>query len=132
MGLLKAKGITVCFGQSVIALTLDPTHRDADPALIKEDMDVMTDFELHRLCLQYPSVQDYQLNTDMLLDSGKLSLLTQLLTSLKNKGDRVVLFGQFTMMLDILEMFLKPVKHRYIRLDGSTPMSDRTLKVIKL
>ncbi|KAM9519346.1 LOW QUALITY PROTEIN: SWI/SNF-related matrix-associated actin-dependent regulator of chromatin subfamily A containing DEAD/H box 1b [Salvelinus alpinus] len=87
--------------------------------LIKEDMDVMTDFELHRL---YPSVQDYQLNTDMLLDSGKLSLLTQLLT-LKNKGDRVVLFSQFTMMLDILEMFLKHVKHRYIRLDGSTPMS---------
>ncbi|CAB1332860.1 unnamed protein product [Coregonus sp. 'balchen'] len=107
----------------------EPTHREADPALIKEDMEVMTDFELHRLCLQYPSVQDYQLNTDMLLDSGKLSLLTQLLASLKNKGDRVVLFSQFTMMLDILEVFLKHLKHRYIRLDGSTPMSDRIVLI---
>uniref|UniRef100_A0A4W5P0S0 DNA helicase n=1 Tax=Hucho hucho TaxID=62062 RepID=A0A4W5P0S0_9TELE len=107
----------------------EPTHCEADPALIKEDMEVMTDFELHRLCLQYPSVQDYQLNTDMLLDSGKLSLLTQLLASLKNKGDRVVLFSQFTMMLDILEVFLKHLKHHYIRLDGSTPMSDRIVLI---
>uniref|UniRef100_A0A8C7NB04 DNA helicase n=1 Tax=Oncorhynchus kisutch TaxID=8019 RepID=A0A8C7NB04_ONCKI len=107
----------------------EPTHCEADPALIKEDMEVMTDFELHRLCLQYPSVQDYQLNTDMLLDSGKLSLLTQILASLKNKGDRVVLFSQFTMMLDILEVFLKHLKHHYIRLDGSTPMSDRIVLI---
>ncbi|XP_035628050.1 SWI/SNF-related matrix-associated actin-dependent regulator of chromatin subfamily A containing DEAD/H box 1b isoform X2 [Oncorhynchus keta] len=107
----------------------EPTHCEADPALIKEDMEVMTDFELHRLCLQYPSVQDYQLNTDMLLDSGKLSLLTQLLASLKNMGDRVVLFSQFTMMLDILEVFLKHLKHHYIRLDGSTPMSDRIVLI---
>uniref|UniRef100_A0A8C7V3V9 DNA helicase n=1 Tax=Oncorhynchus mykiss TaxID=8022 RepID=A0A8C7V3V9_ONCMY len=107
----------------------EPTHCEADPALIKEDMEVMTDFELHRLCLQYPSIQDYQLNTDMLLDSGKLSLLTQLLASLKNKGDRVVLFSQFTKMLDILEVFLKHLKHHYIRLDGSTPMSDRIVLI---
>ncbi|XP_038820928.1 SWI/SNF-related matrix-associated actin-dependent regulator of chromatin subfamily A containing DEAD/H box 1B-like isoform X1 [Salvelinus namaycush] len=107
----------------------EPTHCEADPALIKEDMEVMTDFELHRLCLQYPSVQDYQLDTDMLLDSGKLSLLTQLLASLKTKGDRVVLFSQFTMMLDILEVFLKHLKHHYIRLDGSTPMSDRIVLI---
>ncbi|XP_019908993.2 SWI/SNF-related matrix-associated actin-dependent regulator of chromatin subfamily A containing DEAD/H box 1b isoform X2 [Esox lucius] len=107
----------------------EPTHREADPALIREDMEVMTDFELHRLCLQYPSVQDYQLGTDLLLDSGKLVLLTQLLTSLKEQGDRVVLFSQFTMMLDILEVFLKHEKHRYIRLDGSTPISDRIVLI---
>uniref|UniRef100_A0A8C1QC18 DNA helicase n=1 Tax=Cyprinus carpio TaxID=7962 RepID=A0A8C1QC18_CYPCA len=103
----------------------DPSHRDADPALIKEDMEVLSDFELHRLCQQYSALQEYQLDTDILLDSGKLSLLTQLLNSLKEKGDRVVLFSQFTMMLDILEVFLRHHKHRYNRLDGSTPMSDR-------
>uniref|UniRef100_A0A8C7LID9 SNF2 related chromatin remodeling ATPase with DExD box 1b n=1 Tax=Oncorhynchus kisutch TaxID=8019 RepID=A0A8C7LID9_ONCKI len=118
----------------LLGLTLNPvrsrpTVKQTSPALIKEDMEVMTDFELHRLCLQYPSVQDYQLNTDMLLDSGKLSLLTQILASLKNKGDRVVLFSQFTMMLDILEVFLKHLKHHYIRLDGSTPMSDRIVLI---
>ncbi|KAJ7987207.1 hypothetical protein DPEC_G00336350 [Dallia pectoralis] len=107
----------------------EPTHREADPALIMEDMEVMTDFELHRLCLQYPSVQEYQLSMHLLLDSGKLNLLTQLLASQKKQGDRVVLFSQFTMMLDILEVFLKHEKHRYIRLDGSTPMSDRIVLI---
>lgn len=41
------------------------------------------------------------------------------------QGDRVVLFSQFTMMLDILEVFLKHWQHRYIRLDGKTQISDR-------
>ncbi|XP_050976155.1 SWI/SNF-related matrix-associated actin-dependent regulator of chromatin subfamily A containing DEAD/H box 1b isoform X2 [Labeo rohita] len=103
----------------------EPSHRDADPALIKEDMEVLSDFELHRLCQQYSALQEYQLDTDILMDSGKLGLLAQLLNSLKEKGDRVVLFSQFTMMLDILEVFLRHHKHRYNRLDGSTPMSDR-------
>ena len=29
------------------------THRDADPALVFEDMTVMSDFELHKLCISY-------------------------------------------------------------------------------
>ncbi|XP_057177872.1 SWI/SNF-related matrix-associated actin-dependent regulator of chromatin subfamily A containing DEAD/H box 1b isoform X3 [Triplophysa rosa] len=103
----------------------EPSHRDADPALIKEDMEVLSDFELHRLCQQYCTLQEYQLDTDVLLDSGKLSFLAQLLESLKEKGDRVALFSQFTMMLDILEVFLRHHKHRYIRMDGSTPMGER-------
>lgn len=63
----------------------EPTHFDADPALIQEDMEVMSDFELHNLCLQYPSLNSHKLKADLLLDSGKFSLLTQLLASLKEK-----------------------------------------------
>ncbi|KAI1900229.1 hypothetical protein AGOR_G00047850 [Albula goreensis] len=107
----------------------EPTHCDADPALIKEDMEVMSDFELHRLCQQYPVLQNHQLGSKELLDSGKFSLLTQLLPSLKDKGDRVVLFSQFTMMLDIVEVLLKHLNHRYVRLDGSTPMADRIVLI---
>lgn len=29
------------------------------------------------------------------------------------------------MMLDIIEVLLKHLSHRYIRLDGSTPIADR-------
>ncbi|KAG7223402.1 hypothetical protein INR49_032229, partial [Caranx melampygus] len=103
----------------------EPTHFDADAALIQEDMEVMSDFELHRLCQQYSSISSYQLENDILLDSGKFNHLTELLASLKNKGDRVVLFSQFTMMLDIVEVLLKHLNHRYVRLDGSTPIADR-------
>uniref|UniRef100_A0A8C1TMC8 Helicase C-terminal domain-containing protein n=1 Tax=Cyprinus carpio TaxID=7962 RepID=A0A8C1TMC8_CYPCA len=102
----------------------EPSQLDADPALIKEDMEVLSDFELHRLCQQYSALQEYQLDTDILLDSGKLGLLAQLLNSLKEKvGENR--FLQFKMMLDILEVFLRHHKHRYNQLDGSTPMSDR-------
>ncbi|KAK3521725.1 hypothetical protein QTP70_015842 [Hemibagrus guttatus] len=107
----------------------EPSHRDSDPVLIEEDMAVMSDFELHRLCQQYPTLHDHQLTTEQLLDSGKLHLLTPVLTDLKEQGHRVALFSQFTMMLDILEVLLKHHKHRYIRMDGSTPMSDRIVLI---
>ncbi|KAM6931260.1 SWI/SNF-related matrix-associated actin-dependent regulator of chromatin subfamily A containing DEAD/H box 1A [Xenentodon cancila] len=107
----------------------EPTHFDADPVLIQEDMEVMSDFELHRLCQQYSSISSYQLDNSTLLDSGKFLHLTELLASLKNKGDRVVLFSQFTMMLDIVEVLLKYLKHRYVRLDGSTPIADRIVLI---
>uniref|UniRef100_A0A6Q2Z9Q5 DNA helicase n=1 Tax=Esox lucius TaxID=8010 RepID=A0A6Q2Z9Q5_ESOLU len=107
----------------------EPTHSDADPVLIQEDMSVMSDFELHRLCQQYSSLHGYQLDKDLLLDSGKFHLLQTLLASLKAKGDRVVLFSQFTMMLDIVEILLKHLGHRYVRLDGSTPIADRIVLI---
>ncbi|XP_023834605.1 SWI/SNF-related matrix-associated actin-dependent regulator of chromatin subfamily A containing DEAD/H box 1A [Salvelinus sp. IW2-2015] len=107
----------------------EPTHFDADPVLIQEDMAVMSDFELHRLCQQYSSLHKYQLDKDLLLDSGKFHLLQTLLATLKTKGDRVVLFSQFTMMLDIVEILLKHLGHRYVRLDGSTPIADRIVLI---
>ncbi|XP_076010338.1 SWI/SNF-related matrix-associated actin-dependent regulator of chromatin subfamily A containing DEAD/H box 1A isoform X2 [Genypterus blacodes] len=107
----------------------EPSHFDANASLIQEDMEVMSDFELHRLCQQYSSISSYQLEKDLLLDSGKFHHLTELLSSLKVKGDRVVLFSQFTMMLDIVEVLLKHLKHRYVRLDGSTPIADRIVLI---
>ncbi|KAM9328933.1 SWI/SNF-related matrix-associated actin-dependent regulator of chromatin subfamily A containing DEAD/H box 1 [Gastrophryne carolinensis] len=103
----------------------EPTHCEANPDLIFEDMEVMTDFELHRLCGEFSSLSKFKLGTELLLDSGKFEVLDNLLSSLKNKGDRVVLFSQFTMMLDILEVFLQHHRHRYIRLDGKTQISER-------
>ncbi|XP_072537967.1 SWI/SNF-related matrix-associated actin-dependent regulator of chromatin subfamily A containing DEAD/H box 1A isoform X2 [Salminus brasiliensis] len=107
------------------AMLKEPTHFDANPARIQEDMEVMSDFELHNLCKEYSSISSYQLDKQLLLDSGKFSLLTKLLAKLKEKGDRVVLFSQFTMMLDIVEVLLKHLGHEYVRLDGSTPMAER-------
>ncbi|XP_048857252.1 SWI/SNF-related matrix-associated actin-dependent regulator of chromatin subfamily A containing DEAD/H box 1A isoform X2 [Brienomyrus brachyistius] len=109
----------------------EATHHDANPTLIQEDMEVMSDFELHRLCQQYPILESYELQMDLLCDSGKFALLTELLASLKQKGDRVVLFSQFTMMLDIMETFLQHLGHSFIRLDGSTPVADRIVLIDK-
>ncbi|XP_077457544.1 SWI/SNF-related matrix-associated actin-dependent regulator of chromatin subfamily A containing DEAD/H box 1A-like [Stigmatopora argus] len=107
----------------------EPTHNDASAALIQEDMEVMSDFELHCLCQKYTSISSYQLENSLLVDSGKFQWLTKKLASFKDKGDKVVLFSQFTMMLDIVEILMKHLNHRYIRLDGSTPIADRIVLI---
>ncbi|XP_051509277.1 SWI/SNF-related matrix-associated actin-dependent regulator of chromatin subfamily A containing DEAD/H box 1A-like isoform X2 [Myxocyprinus asiaticus] len=107
------------------AMLKEPTHFDSDPVLIQEDMEVMSDFELHNLCKEYSSISSFQLEKELILDSGKFALLTKLLAKLKEKGDRVVLFSQFTMMLDIVEILLEHLGHQFVRLDGSTPMAER-------
>ncbi|NXH14594.1 SMRCD regulator, partial [Bucco capensis] len=103
----------------------EPSHCNADPDLVFEDMAVMTDFELHLLCQEYPHINDFKLDMDQILDSGKFRALERILSDLKEAGDRVVLFSQFTMMLDILEVFLKHRQYTYVRLDGRTQISER-------
>ncbi|KAA3672360.1 DNA helicase INO80, partial [Paragonimus westermani] len=58
-------------------------------------------------------------------DSGKLVVLDQLLNQLKPAGHRVLIYSQMTRMIDILEEFMIYRKHAYLRLDGSSRLSDR-------
>ncbi|XP_032814783.1 SWI/SNF-related matrix-associated actin-dependent regulator of chromatin subfamily A containing DEAD/H box 1 isoform X3 [Petromyzon marinus] len=103
----------------------EPTHYDADPALVQEDMEVLNDLELHRLCLQYPSLASHSLPRSAILSSGKLQFLSTLLPALRSNGDRVVMFSQFTMILDILVQFLDHHGYSYLRMDGSTRVAER-------
>ena len=51
--------------------------------------------------------------------SGKMVLLHKLLGKLKAEGHRVLIFSQFTTMLDLLERYLRLAGHSYTRIDGS-------------
>eukprot|EP00186_Timspurckia_oligopyrenoides_P004169 CAMPEP_0182444864 /NCGR_PEP_ID=MMETSP1172-20130603/3175_1 /TAXON_ID=708627 /ORGANISM="Timspurckia oligopyrenoides, Strain CCMP3278" /LENGTH=725 /DNA_ID=CAMNT_0024640511 /DNA_START=35 /DNA_END=2212 /DNA_ORIENTATION=+ len=57
--------------------------------------------------------------------SGKMQLLDRLLSRLLEKNHKVLLFSQFTTMLDILQDYLELRSIEYARIDGSTPLSDR-------
>ncbi|XP_005104693.1 SWI/SNF-related matrix-associated actin-dependent regulator of chromatin subfamily A containing DEAD/H box 1A isoform X2 [Aplysia californica] len=106
----------------------EPSHRDrgALPELIQEDMSLMNDFELLGLCKQYEkNIGKFILDPSVITDSGKLRVLDRLLPNMKEKGDRVLLFSQFTMMLDILEVYMEQRGYKYLRLDGQTPVPDR-------
>lgn len=61
----------------------------------------------------------------LILDSGKFQELDRLLPKLKAEGHRVLIFSQFTMMLDILERYLDIRDHGYLRIDGQTAVTDR-------
>ncbi|KAG5175317.1 P-loop containing nucleoside triphosphate hydrolase protein [Tribonema minus] len=61
--------------------------------------------------------------------SGKLQLLDRMLPRLRADGHRVLLFTQFTSMLDILEEYCIARSHEYARLDGDTNRVQRRLDI---
>ena len=92
---------------------------------VLEDMSVMSDFQLHKLCFLYKCLKGHELSNEQILDSGKFAALDTLLVEKIKAGSRILVFSQFVIMLDILEEFLKIKDYKYCRLDGSTVISER-------
>ncbi|XP_026687851.1 chromatin-remodeling ATPase INO80 [Diaphorina citri] len=61
----------------------------------------------------------------LVYDAGKLSVLDDLLKRLKASGHRVLVYSQMTKMIDLLEEFMVYRKYRFMRLDGSSKISER-------
>lgn len=61
----------------------------------------------------------------LITDSGKLCVLDILLKRLKEQGHRVLIYSQMTKMINLLEEFMWYKKYTYIRLDGSSKISER-------
>ncbi|ORZ15722.1 SNF2 family N-terminal domain-domain-containing protein [Absidia repens] len=62
---------------------------------------------------------------DLILDSGKLAKLDKLLEKLKNEGHRCLIYFQMTRMIDLMEEYIAYKQYKYLRLDGSSKISDR-------
>lgn len=58
-------------------------------------------------------------------DSGKLSKLDQMLPVLKANDHRILIYFQMTKMMDLMEEYLTFRQYKYVRLDGSSKLSDR-------
>ncbi|BGP25487.1 DNA-dependent ATPase fun30 [Rhodotorula toruloides] len=98
---------------------------DRNKDLIFEDMEVMTDFELHRFCQMYKHLNKYSLKDNEWMQAGKIAKLQEMLPAMKKKGDRVLIFSQFTQVLDILEVVLDTMELKYLKLTGQTAVSER-------
>ncbi|CAG8612573.1 14473_t:CDS:2, partial [Dentiscutata heterogama] len=61
----------------------------------------------------------------LVLDSGKLTKLDELLKELKAGGHRVLIYFQMTRMIDLMEEYLAYRQYKYLRLDGSSKIADR-------
>jgi len=106
-------------------LKKDATHEKAVEKFIAEDLSVMSDFDIHKTCLAYRCVEHYSLGNHQICDSGKFNLLDDMLPQMKENDDRVLIFTQFVMVLDIMEQYLRIRGHKYLRLDGSTAVQER-------
>lgn len=104
----------------------EEVYRSSEQQYILEDMEVMNDFELNRLCTNFPkTIGKHALQEQEWMQSGKVEQLKAMLIEFKKKGDRVLLFSQFTQMLDILELVLTSLDLGFLRIDGSTPVDAR-------
>ena len=58
-------------------------------------------------------------------ESGKLELFEQLVTDLVSNGHRILVFSQFTSMLEIIRNSLDKLGYSYFSIEGSTKIADR-------
>ncbi|CAI4060495.1 hypothetical protein N7582_001632 [Saccharomyces uvarum] len=65
----------------------------------------------------------------LIMSSGKMVLLDQLLTRLKKDGHRVLIFSQMVRMLDILGDYLSIKGITFQRLDGTVPSAQRRISI---
>jgi SNF2 family DNA or RNA helicase len=73
--------------------------------------------------------EPYEVGQHIVNGSGKLRLLDRMLPRLREGGHRVLLFSQFTSMLDLLEDYCEMRKLPFVRLDGDTNRVQRRLDV---
>ncbi|ORY94988.1 SNF2 family N-terminal domain-domain-containing protein [Syncephalastrum racemosum] len=111
------------------AIMKEERYWDAEEEYIFEDMSVMTDFELNNLCKEHKSISKFQFKDEEWMKAGKVERLKEILPAMKQKGNKVLLFSQFTSLLDILQPVMDTLDMRYLRLDGSTSMADRQVLI---
>lgn len=104
------------------------THPDykknPHPPYIFEELAILSDFQVQQQLEKY-DIQHLDIPDALILDSGKFRELDVMLPRLKRDGHRVLIFSQFTMMLDILERYLDIREHGFLRLDGQTAVTER-------
>jgi len=76
----------------------------------------------------FPGIEDRSMDPmgdHLYKNCGKMLLLDKLLSKLKERGHRVLLFSQMTRMLDIIEDYLFSKGYSYCRIDGNTTYDER-------
>ena len=76
-------------------------------------------------------IEHFSLGNHLLCDSGKFNLLDDLLPQMKDNGDRVLIFTQFVMVMDIMEQYLRIRGHRSVYYFNSKLPSAEKLKDLR-
>ena len=84
-----------------------------------------SDFWLHQWCRDYPCIASFDIPDLAWMDSGKVQSMINLVKGYKENGDRVLIFSQFSLVLDILESVLNSSLISFTRIDGSTKIDER-------
>jgi SWI/SNF-related matrix-associated actin-dependent regulator of chromatin subfamily A member 5 len=83
----------------------------------------------HPFLIEEADPNPTETDDSIVLASGKLQVLDRLLFKLAAAGHRVVIFSQFTSVLDILTDYLELRGYEYCRLDGQTNRVQRQVSI---
>jgi len=72
-----------------------------------------------------PGTKDVVIDENIVKFSGKFQVLDAMLTKLKLRGHKVLLFSTMVMILDVIEDYLTLRKFKYTRLDGTMNIQSR-------
>lgn len=79
---------------------------------------------------EWPTTRDPDQFVQQLVQaSGKLALVDSMLARMKDRGHRVLIYSQFTTLLDLLEDWLTARKWGYQRIDGSVAGPERQSRI---
>ncbi|KAH0954847.1 hypothetical protein HN011_009740 [Eciton burchellii] len=106
-------------------LAKETSYKQKNPEFVFEDLIWSSDYQINQLTRIYKSIAGFGLPQELIPEAGKLRQLDKLLPQLKKDDHRVLIFSQFTMVLDILEEYLSIRGQTFLRLDGSTPVTER-------
>ncbi|OMJ15224.1 ATP-dependent helicase fft3 [Smittium culicis] len=106
-------------------LLKEQDYSDANYDYVYEDMKCCSDFELNYYCEKYRRLSKFVLPSELLFDSAKVTEIKRVLDESMQAGEKVLVFSQFTTVLDILEKIFKKWNIQYCRLDGNTKANER-------
>lgn len=102
-----------------------PTDKHHKREHLIEEMRSGSDFWLHSWCYDYACISNFDVPDLEWMKSGKVESMIKLVEQYKENGDRVLIFSQFALVLDILEAVLNSSRIHFTRIDGSTKIDER-------
>lgn len=84
----------------------EPGYKQKNSEYVFEELFWTPDYQINQLTRMYKGVAGFGMPQELIPQAGKLKELDKLLPQLKRDGHRVLIFSQFTMVLDILEEYL--------------------------
>ncbi|TVY90307.1 ATP-dependent helicase [Lachnellula willkommii] len=102
-----------------------PTDKHHKRDHLIQEMQLGSDYWLHGWCGSYPCIRSFDVADLAWMNSGKVESLVKLVKAYKENGDRVLIFSQFALVLDILQSVLNTSLISYTRIDGSTKIDER-------
>ncbi|KAL0278526.1 UNVERIFIED_CONTAM: hypothetical protein PYX00_000331 [Menopon gallinae] len=88
----------------------------------------------HPYLVQFPLVPgtgQLKIDEDLVKNSGKLLVVDAILSKLKARNHKVIIFSTFKMMLDILEDLARMRGYNFRRFDGSTKLEEREESILE-